>query len=319
MKFGEMLVKEGVITREDLKLALERQVVFGGRIGTNLVELGILTEGDLTNYLGKYLRIRPADVEDLAGIPEDVIESLSPEIAKQYSVVPFRKERNRLHVAMSDVRNISMIDELSFKTGYDIVPYVVSEIRLLYALEKYYGFKRDTRFISVFDGLDAGVREKDESAAVRKVKEEFINVKDRGEVAGIMIREAKKVATRTALFMVKGEKVEGWVGKGLQVDDFTANIEPSSTIAEVLARRNYYRGPLLDIPANRALIDLVGGTPQDCLIMPIGIRERIVALLYADNGHASVLSANLNYLNSLAAMAALAFEILILQKRIMDL
>lgn len=318
MKFGEMLVSDGAITKDQLRLALERQVVFGGRIGTNLVELGLMKEEELTRFLSKYLRIDSADPELTYDIPDDIINTITPEIAAQYRIVPFKKERKRLHIALADVKNMTMIDELKFMSGYDIVPYVVSEIRLLYALEKYYGIKRDLRFISAYDGLKEQEKE-DESAELQKVKEWFANVRDKGEIAGLMIHEAQKVALRTALFVVKGDKYEGWISKGLNVDGFSAAVEPNSAITDVLTKRSYYRGPLLSIPGNMALISLIGGTPQDCLILPIGIREKTVAILYADNGNSRVLTANLTYINSLATMAAFAFEILILKRKIMDL
>ena len=87
----------------------------------------------------------------------------------------------------------------------------------------------------------------------------------------------------------------------------------------MLARKAYYRGPVLKIPGNEDLIKILSGTPQDSLTMPINIRERAIALLYADNGNNSVLDANLNYLNTLVAIASISFELLILRKKIMDM
>ncbi|MDP1759193.1 MAG: hypothetical protein Q8K77_05300, partial [Thermodesulfovibrionales bacterium] len=80
-----------------------------------------------------------------------------------------------------------------------------------------------------------------------------------------------------------------------------------------------YRGPVLNVPGNEELITILSGTPQDSLTIPISIRDRAVALLYADNGVDSVLDANVNYLNTLVSMASMAFEILILRKKIMDM
>lgn len=318
MKFGEMLVREGVITKENLKLALERQVIFGGRIGTNLLELGLLKEEQLALFLGKYLKVKPAEKEFLDKIPKEVLDSVSPDTALRYKIVPFKKEKKRLHVAMNDVMNVTMIDELNFMTGYDIVPYVVSETRLLYALEKHYGIKRDIRYISVFNGVEEQEKP-DETEALRRVKEAFVNVKERDAIAEIIVDEAAKVASRTAFFMIKGSSLEGWRSHGVPVKGVSTNLEDASVIAEVLSKRNYYRGPMLQTGANKTLISLLGGVSQDCVIIPVSIRDRVVAVLYADNGNDKVLNANLNYLNTLVSMASLAFEILILQKRIMDL
>jgi hypothetical protein len=67
------------------------------------------------------------------------------------------------------------------------------------------------------------------------------------------------------------------------------------------------------------MIEILSGTPQDSLLMPIIVRDRAVMLLYADNGIHSVLNANIGYLSRLASMAAVAFEIIILRKRILDM
>jgi len=77
MKLGEVLVKEGLITKEHLRLALERQVIFGGRIGTNIVELGILTEDEFTKFLSRYLKIPVVKPSQLANIDEEIISAIS--------------------------------------------------------------------------------------------------------------------------------------------------------------------------------------------------------------------------------------------------
>ena len=67
------------------------------------------------------------------------------------------------------------------------------------------------------------------------------------------------------------------------------------------------------------MINILSGTPQDALILPIILRDRVVGLLYVDNGTAAVLNANVGFLSMLVSMAAIAFEIMILKKRILDL
>jgi hypothetical protein len=75
----------------------------------------------------------------------------------------------------------------------------------------------------------------------------------------------------------------------------------------------------MNIKGNEPLIKILSGTPQDALILPVTIRDKTIALLYADNGRESVLNANVGFLSMLASMAAIAFEILILKKRILEL
>lgn len=322
LKLGEALVKDSLITREQLKLALERQVIFGGRIGTNVVELGILTEKELASFLSRFFKVPAVDPVALASVDSETVACISKDLAEKYKVIPFRKERNRLHVAMQDPRAMTAIDELRFITGYDIIPHIITELRLLYALEKYYGAERDLRYISIFGKEEERehTKTKDESTEhLKKVKEEFINARDKEEIIGILLNESRKIASRAAVFIVKGNKLAGWKGRGLNVDNTEIAVVPHSVFSDVINRKSYYRGPLLKVPGNEPLIQLVSGTPQDCILMPVQIRDKVIGVLYADNGTASVLDASLTYINTLTTMASLSFELVILRKKITDL
>ena len=320
VKLGEAMVRDSLITRDQLKLALERQVIFGGRIGTNIVELGILKEKELASFLSRFFKVPAVDAAQLSSVDEETISCISRELAEKYKMVPFKKERNKLHVAMQDPRSMASIDELRFITGYDIIPYIITELRLLYALEKYYGTERDLRYISTFAKED---EEKpsasDSKEETRKVKEEFANAREKEEIIGILMNESRKIASRAAILIFKGEKLVGWKGRGLDVENTEIEFAPHSILSDVVASKNYYRGPMLKIPANKPLISVLGGSPQDCICMPIQIRDKVMGLLYADNGNTAVLDASLNYINMLVKMASLSFEIVILRKKIMDL
>jgi hypothetical protein len=321
MKLGEALIKNSIITRGQLKQALERQVIFGGRIGSNIIELGFVKEHDMLSFLGSFFKVPAVKVSDLSAIDPEVIASISSEVADKYKILPFKKDRNRLHAAMLDPQSMSSVDELRFLVGFDIIPYVITELRLLYCLEKYYGLKRDLRYISVFGKEDVQEEKKPEDAAkqVIKVKEQFAGVRDKEEVIGILLNETKSAAARAAAFLVKGHTVSGWKSRGIEIDQFSLPVEGQSIFAEVLARKTHYRGPLLKIPGNALLIELLNGTPQDCCMMPVMIRDKVIGLLYVDNGNASVLDAGLGYIHSLVAMAAVSFEMLILRKKLFDL
>jgi len=320
VKLGEAMVKDSLITREQLKLALERQVIFGGRIGTNLVELGIMKETELAFFLSKFFKISAVDPSKLTSVDSETLSCISKEIAEKYKAIPFNKDRNRLHVGMLEPRSIASIDELRFITGYDIIPYVITELRFLYALEKHYGTERDLRYISIFgrEGEEEKPKDKDEER-LRKIKEEFANAKEKEEIIGIILNEAGRVASRVAVFILKGDKLKGWKSNGLTIENIEIKTDAPSIFSDVINRKSYYRGPLLKIPGNGPLIKALSGTPQDCIMLPVNIREKIIALLYADNGNASVMDASLSYINTLASMASISFEIIILRNKIFAL
>jgi MshEN domain len=322
MKLGEALVKESLITREQLKLALERQVIFGGRIGTNIVELGILKEKELSTFLGKFFRVPAADAALLSSADEETIACVGRELAEKYRVVPFKKERNRLHVAMLDPRSMAAIDELRFITGYDIIPYAVSELRLLHALEKYYGVERDLRYIGTFGNSEEEQKKTTAEAhkeQMNKVKEEFADAREKEEIIGLLLNESRRISSRAAIFILKGDRLKGWKGRGLNVDNADLAVAPRSLFSDVIGRKSHYRGPLLRIPENEPLISILSGTPQDCLMAPVMIRDKVIGLLYVDNGNQAVMDASLNYVHTLVSLAQLSFEIAILRKKIMDL
>ncbi|MBA4371933.1 MAG: hypothetical protein C0402_03625 [Thermodesulfovibrio sp.] len=320
MKLGEALVRDSLITRDQLKEALERQVIFGGRIGTNIVERGFLKEAELAGFLSRYFKVPAVDVKLLTSIENEVIDCISRDIAEKYRVIPFKKERKRLHVAMMEPNVLQSIDELRFRTTYDIVPYIITEMRLLYALEKYYGIERNLRYISTTHLSDEEqATAPDNKADLLKLKESFASARDKEEIVGLLLHAAGKVYSRVAMFVIKSGSVSGWKAKGLNVERAEFRPQPNSLFAEVIAGKNYYRGPLLKVPANEPLITIVGGTPQDCLVVPVQIREKIIGLLYVDNGIASVLDANLGYINNIVSMASISFEITILRRKIFDL
>jgi len=319
-KLGEAMVKSSLITKDQLRQALERQVIFGGRIGTNILELGIITEGEMLSFLSSFLKAPPVKPSDLNDIDAEVIACISREIADKYKVLPFKIDRNRLHVAMLDPREIASIDEIRFLTGNDIIPYVITDLRMYYCLEKYYGIKRDLRYISVFGKEESAEKKPDDvKEQVLKVKEQFAGVRDREEVIGILLSETKSLASRAAVFLVKGNVISGWKSRNIPIDRFEVPVDSLSVFSEVLSRKSYYRGPLLKMPGNEPLIERLNGAPQDCCMIPIQIRDKIVGMLYVDNGKTAVLDAGLGYINNLVAMAAISFEMVILRKKLFDL
>lgn len=151
VKIGDMLVQAGVLTNEQLEEALKYQVIYGGKIGTNLIELGYIDESTIASFLSKKLGIPYVDFSSLADLSDDIIHLLPKSIVEKYRVVPVSLEKNRLTMAMSDPTDLNAIDEIAFMTNYSIKPVVTPEVDIVRALEKYYGIRRDLRYISVIE------------------------------------------------------------------------------------------------------------------------------------------------------------------------
>jgi hypothetical protein len=146
-RLGEILVENGIVTRKQLEEAVESQVIFGGKIGTNLVELGYISVNTLSVFLSLQHGVQLPPYSQIEDIPSEVISLIPKEMAKKHRVIPFKKENKTLHLIMEEPENLDAIDEISFLTGLKVKPYILPEILIRYLLERYYGIKRETRYI----------------------------------------------------------------------------------------------------------------------------------------------------------------------------
>jgi type II secretion system (T2SS) protein E len=147
-----MLVQERACTQQALRDALQNQVIFGGRLGTNLLELRAVTEEALARALG-----RQHAIPSLFGqmrLDDRATALLRPEIADRWDAVPYVVADRRLALLVVDPRNLAMLDEVAFATGKQVHPIVVPEARVWALLRETYGLERNLRGIDVeFAGL----------------------------------------------------------------------------------------------------------------------------------------------------------------------
>jgi hypothetical protein len=147
-----MLLARGLLTRQQLEAALGAQLQFGGRLGTNLVELGLIDDGRLAACLSEQLGVPYVRPQALAAVPRDVIALMPHKLAKKYRAVPLRAQGNDLHLCLADPQNFENLDELAFALNRPLRPYVVTEVTLNYALERYYGIPREPRITTGVTG-----------------------------------------------------------------------------------------------------------------------------------------------------------------------
>jgi len=155
-KLGQYLLRHQIVSQEQLNEALQCQVIFGGRLGTNLVELGYVSLDDLTAHLSRRSGFPAASVEELEDLPREILGSIARPIVEKHKVVPIRIEAKTLHCAVCDPTDLKSMDELSFSTGMRLKPYLLPELRMFFLLEKHYGIKRDIRYIRLGRTLTRG-------------------------------------------------------------------------------------------------------------------------------------------------------------------
>lgn len=137
-KLGEILVEAGLITGEQLSIALTLQKVKKKRIGIVLIELGYVNETEVTETLSRQLAIQLIDCHKTR--PSRKVLALVPrDIAEKKVILPVEIKDNSLLVVMANPLDWQTLDDLAFKTGVKIIVAVSSESNILTAIEKHYG------------------------------------------------------------------------------------------------------------------------------------------------------------------------------------
>jgi len=163
--FGHYLIEHGAITKDQFEEATQSRVVFGGRLGTNLAELGYMRIEDIGRHLAKHLELPLAPEEWLSNPSDAARDAVSIELVEKHNVLPMHIEKRALHLAMLDPRDPAQIDEIAFVTGLRIVSYVLPEVQLLAMLEHHYGLRREVRYINLGKEAAAGLTKKGKAAA----------------------------------------------------------------------------------------------------------------------------------------------------------
>jgi len=135
---GELLLREKLLTPDQLKSALEYKKKHNVSMGTAIVSLGYLSEEEMAQALSRQLGYPYIDLNQFDVYP-DVVNLIPAEIAKKYLVMPIHRIRSFLTLAMVDPTDLDVIEDIRFRTGLSIQPVIASESAILNAINKYYG------------------------------------------------------------------------------------------------------------------------------------------------------------------------------------
>ena len=136
-RLGDLLVKEKIITPEQLEQATKAQKEQSCRLSSALVKLGFLTDEDVTNVLSRQYGV-PAINLSYFEIDPAVVKLIPFETAKRYQILPLSRVGASLTIAMVDPTNVFAMDDIKFMTGFNIEPVVASESSILAGIEKAY-------------------------------------------------------------------------------------------------------------------------------------------------------------------------------------
>lgn len=261
-RVGLQLVDAKVISSDDLSQALDIQQGEGGRLGSILVRMGVLSESTLLAFLSQHYGV--ATVELSTCSIDGSLRGLVPyDVVRQHLVLPIRKTTSRLSLAMADPTNASLLDDLRFRTGLHIIPMVATESDLRTAISHVYGqgpeksssptepMQKDEE--GTFKNRGNGDRISPNSMGTPvgpvcasanglRDQERSIILQDKVEISGVK-RHVKIDKDSSAV-----EVVNGLVRQAIEMEASDIHIEPMETMIRVRFRLDGVLCPIQNLP-----------------------------------------------------------------------
>ncbi len=329
-RLGDILVEMKACTPQELQAGLQTQAIFGGRIGTNLLELGIVDESQLAAALTKAYgvpcltgEIRPEE-EAIAAVPAQLVGRLG--------FVPLHVDDRKLRVVVADPRNLSKLDDVAFATGKTVEPVLASEARVWALMHRFYGIDNHLRGLDVEDDLETAAATRGGQVGIAKVpgdkpgdgprllsQREALDlidaISDPVVLSALLVRGAGGRASRAVFLKCQGQRAVAWLGAGKLLQEDVRGVDvplehetPFGAAAELRAP---VLAPLRPTPGTAPLFEALGGAPpMNAFVAPVILRGRAVALLYADAGPGATLREEAADLIALAAALNRRFEVL---------
>lgn len=186
-KLSDLLIKNKVITEEQLKEAVNVQRQKGGHLSRILVQLGFVTERDLVRILSQEFKIPSINLDRISIDPE-VVKIIPVQIARFYQAIPISRLKKQLTVVMADPLNVLALDEIKALTGYEIRPVIATEAEITQAIDKYYsmGASEDIeRLLKDMKKTDVEILEDKEQAEKQEPADELLKLVDQAPVIKI--------------------------------------------------------------------------------------------------------------------------------------
>ncbi len=137
-RLGEILIKENLITSDQLRQALAHQKANGGKLGTCLMQLGFISDDEITGVLSRQYGVPSINLKYYE-VDAAVIKLIPQDTAIRYQIVPLSRVGSTLTIAMTDPTNVFAMDDIKFMTGFNVEPVVASETAIAEAISKFYG------------------------------------------------------------------------------------------------------------------------------------------------------------------------------------
>jgi type IV pilus assembly protein PilB len=151
-RLGELLVRQKLISLQQLRVAQEEQQKSGASLGYALAKMGFISDQEITEFLSQQYRVQAIDLSEYE-IDREVTKLISNEVCLRHKIIPVSRAGSSLIVAMADPSNLHAIDDIKFLTGYNVEPVVSSEGAIVAAIERHYSAP-EISYDEIMEGFD---------------------------------------------------------------------------------------------------------------------------------------------------------------------
>lgn len=315
---ARILRERGLVTEPQIELAIQHQVLYGGRLGTSLHELGFITEDGLTDALSRFRGV-PGLKVDPREIQPEAVALLTKAVVGKHKVFPYRIRGKTLFLLMVNPQDHIALAKVSFSMGYVVKPLIVPEFRMIQLLRDHYGIDERWRFDDTYrppvlepvpEEAEAGSRRLDAAMS-------------RDEVVEALLAVCMSFFRRVAFFIVREPWVLGWAGLGEGMErGFVASLgvplDRPSVFRDVVRDKAVFIGRFSQEEEDRRFLKSISKRPgTTAAVFPIVLRGRVVNLVYGDGGPAGNVRGELGELLALAQKVPRAY-LRIIRKRVAE-
>ncbi|MET0551513.1 MAG: hypothetical protein ABW221_00650, partial [Vicinamibacteria bacterium] len=316
---ARILKDRGIVTERQLQEAIQHQVLYGGRLGTSLYELGFITEDRLQDALARAHGV-PGISVDLREIQAEAVGIIPKAVAAKHKVFPYRVRGKTLTLLMVDPNDHGTVARIGYAHGFIIRTAVVPEFRMIQLLRDYYGVDERWRFTDTHRAALAARRDPPTALTAAERLDEAVT---RDEVVEALLAVCQRFFRRVLFFIVKEPWVLGWSGAGEGVErslvtGLRVPLDQPSIFRTVTRDRSLFIGRLGPEEENQRLVKALGKRPQStAVVLPVSLRSRVVNLVYGDNGPEGRVRSDLGELMVLLQKVPRAY-LRIIRKRVAD-
>ena len=201
IRIGDALVRDGIITEDQLKKALEMQKGSGRKLGETLIDAGMVTEEKVAEMLSRQLGYAGVDLQNIA-ISQDILNLVPPNVLKKDKVIPIeyaQDNMNILRVAMADPQDLDAMDDISIITGCQVEPVVATPRSVMLAIDHFFGQDEVASALEIYTQSVKDVKEEDafsediNSSPIVMLVKEMIEKAARQRASDIHIEPMEKV------------------------------------------------------------------------------------------------------------------------------